>query len=57
MSKHFNKYFGTLATNLDKKIPKSKKKFSDYLKNGNLTSFLLRKPGNRKGNKPYHYFS
>ena len=41
MAKHFNKYFGTTAKNLDKRIPKSKKKFSDYLKNQNLTSFLL----------------
>ena len=41
MAKHFNKYFGTIAKNLDKRIPKSKKKFSDYLKNRNLTSFLL----------------
>ena len=41
MAKHFNKYFGTIAKNLDKGIPKSKKKFSDYLKNQNLTSFLL----------------
>ena len=41
MAKHCNKYFGTIAKNLDKRIPKSKKKFSDYLKNQNLTSFLL----------------
>ena len=41
MAKHFNKYFGTIAKNLDKRIPKSKNKFSDYLKNQNLTSFLL----------------
>ena len=41
MAKHFNKYFGTIAKNIDKKTPKSKKKFSDYLKNQNLTSFLL----------------
>ena len=41
MAKYFNKYFGTIAKNLDKRIPKSKKKFSDYLKNQNLTSFLL----------------
>ena len=41
MAKHFNKYFGTIAKNIDKRTPKSKKKFSDYLKNHNLTSFLL----------------
>ena len=41
MAKHFNKYFGTIAENIDKRTPKSKKKFSDYLKNQNLPSFLL----------------
>ena len=41
MAKHSNKYFGTIAKNIDKITPKSKKKFSDYLKNQNLTSFLL----------------
>ena len=41
MVKHFNKYFGTIAKNIDNRTPKSKKKFSDYLKNQNLTSFLL----------------
>ena len=41
MAKYFNKYFDTIAKNLEKRIPKSKKKFSDYLKNQNLTSFLL----------------
>ena len=41
MAKHSNKYFGTIAKNIDKRTPKSKKKFSDYLKNQNLTSFLL----------------
>ena len=41
IAKHFNKYFGTIAKNIDKKTPKSKKKFSDYLKNQNVTSFLL----------------
>ena len=41
MAKHFNKYFNTIAKNLDNRIPKSKKKFSDYLKNWNLSSFLL----------------
>ena len=30
-----------LQKNIDKRTPKSKKKFSDYLKNQNLTSFLL----------------
>ena len=41
MVKHFNKYFGTIAKNIDNRTPKSKKKFSDYLKNQNFTSFLL----------------
>ena len=41
MAKHFNKYFGTIAENIDKRTPKSKKKLSDYLENQNLTSFLL----------------
>ena len=41
MAEHFNEYFGTIAKNIDKRTPKSKKKFSDYLKNHNLTSFLL----------------
>ena len=41
IAKHFNKYFGTIAKKLNKRTPKSKKKFSDYLKNQNLTSFLL----------------
>ena len=39
MAKHFKKYFGTIAKNLDKRIPKSK--FSEHLKNQNLTPFLL----------------
>ena len=38
ITKHFNKYFGTIAKKLNKRTPKSKKKFSDYLKNQNLTS-------------------
>ena len=41
MVKHFNKYFGTIAKNIDNRTPKSKNKFSDYLKNQNFTSFLL----------------
>ena len=41
MAKYFNKYFGTIAKNVDKRTLKSKKKFSDYLKNQNLTLFLL----------------
>ena len=41
MVKHFKKYFSTIAKNIDTRTPKSKKKFSDYLKNQNLTSFLL----------------
>ena len=41
MAKLFNKYFGTIAENIDKRTPKSKKKLSDYLENQNLTSFLL----------------
>ena len=38
MAKHLNKYFGTIAKNIDKRTQKSKNKFSDYLKNQNLTS-------------------
>ena len=38
MAKHLNKYFGTIAKNIDKRTQNSKKKFSDYLKNQNLTS-------------------
>ena len=41
MAKLFNKYFGTIAENIDKRTPKSKKKLSDYLENQNWTSFLL----------------
>ena len=41
MAKHFNKYFGTAGKNIDNRTPKSKKKFSGYLKNQNLTLFLL----------------
>ena len=41
MAKYFNKYFGAIAKNVDKRTLKSKKKFSDYLKNQNLTLFLL----------------
>ena len=41
MAEHFNTYFGTTAKNIDKRTTKLKKKFSDYLKNQNLTSFLL----------------
>ena len=41
MAEHFNTYFGTTAKNNDKRTTKLKKKFSDYLKNENLTSFLL----------------
>ena len=41
MAKYFNKYFGTVAKNVDKRTLKSKKKFSDYLKNQNLTLFHL----------------
>ena len=41
MAEHFNEYFGTIAKNIDQRTPKSKNKFSDYLKNQNLTSFLL----------------
>ena len=41
MAEHFNKYFGTTAKNIDKRTTKLKKKFLDYLKNQNLTSFLL----------------
>ena len=42
MAEHLNQYFGTIEKNIEKGTPKSKKKFSDYLKNQNITSFLLR---------------
>ena len=41
MAEHLNQYFGTIAKYIEKRTPKSKNKFSDYLKNQNLTSFLL----------------
>ena len=41
MAKHFNKYIGTIAKNLDKRISKLKNKCSDYFKNQNLASFFL----------------
>ena len=41
MAKHFNNYFGTVRKNIDNRTPTSKKKFSDYSKNQNLTLFLL----------------
>ena len=56
MAKHFNKYFGTIAKNIDKRTPKSKQKFSDYLKNQNLTSFVI-SPATAEINKQYYCFS
>ena len=47
MAEHFNEYFGTIAKNIDKRTPKSKKKFSDYLKSQNLTLHFF-KPCKRK---------
>ena len=47
MAEHFNEYFGTIAKNIDKITPKSKKKFSDYLKSQNLTLHFF-KPCKRK---------
>ena len=37
----FNHFFGTIAQKIDQKTLKSNKHFSDYLKNKNLSSFLL----------------
>ena len=56
MAKHFNKYFGTIAKNIDKRTPKSKQNFLDYLKNENLTSFVI-SPATAERNKQYYCFS
>ena len=37
----FNEFFGSMAKEIDKKIPKSKRTYTDYLKNINLNSLLL----------------
>ena len=37
----FNEFFGSVAKEIDKKIPKSKRTYTDYLKNRNLNSLLL----------------
>ena len=37
----FSNYFGTIAKIIDKKTPRSKKQFSDYLRNSNINSLLL----------------
>ena len=37
----FNNFFGTIAKNIGKKTPPSKKQFSDYLRNSNINSLLL----------------
>ena len=37
----FSEFFGSVAKEIDKKIPKSKRTYTDYLKNRNLNSLLL----------------
>ena len=37
----FNEFFGSVAKEIDKKIPKSKRTYTDYLKSRNLNSLLL----------------
>ena len=37
----FNQFFGSVAKEIDKKIPKSKRTYTDYLKSRNLNSLLL----------------
>ena len=37
----FNEFFGSMAKEIDKKIPKSKRTYTDDLKNINLNSLLL----------------
>ena len=41
ISKMFNNYYVNVAGNLDKKIPKPRTKFQDYLKNPNEHSIYL----------------
>ena len=56
MAEHFNKYFSTIAKKLDNRIPKNKKEIFRLFKKLKL-NFISSKPGNRKGNKQYHYSS
>ena len=41
VANHFNKYFTTIASKIDKKIIKSNKKFTDFLINPNEKTFSL----------------
>ena len=41
VANHFNKYFTTIASKIDKKIVKSNKKFTDFLINPNEKTFSL----------------
>ena len=41
MTEHFNHYFTSIGRNLQKSIPPTKRKFSDYLKNSNQNSFFI----------------
>ena len=52
MAKHFNKYFSTIAKKLDNRIPKSKKKFSDY--HYNQYVFYYWAVSHKKKRSPHH---
>ena len=41
MAKKFNNFFTSLGTNLQKKIPLTKKTFTDYLKTLNSKNFII----------------
>ena len=56
MAKHFNKYFGTIAKNIDNRTQKSKKKIFRLFKKSKL-NFISPKPCYRKRNKQYYCFS
>ena len=56
MAKHFNKYFGTITKNIDKRTPISKKEIFRLIKKPKL-NLISSKPSNRKRNKQYYCFS
>ena len=41
MTEHFNQYFTSIGKNLQKRIPPTKRQFSDYLKDSNQNSFFI----------------
>ena len=41
MAEHFNQYFTSIGKNLQKRIPPTKRQFSDYLKDSNQNSFFI----------------